>query len=148
MTSYSVERPTLRPGRTRLAHLRPEQVTIGQPVTVHTLDADGREVESPAVFVRMARNHLHLCCVLEGEGNSRPFRPTQVFPRRVAYRRWTVTLQHKAATADGSGDELVPVFVTARTELEARYEALKQIKARHGVRSNWTYRLHSISREG
>jgi hypothetical protein len=40
------------------------------------------------------------------------------------------------------------VLVHARTELEARYEALKQVRARHGERSNWSFTLHSVRREG
>lgn len=147
MTSYSVERPTRRPpARPGLAHLRPGQVTIGQPVTIHTLDEDGREVEFPAVYVRT--DGLHLRCAREGENDTRRYRPSQVFPRRVTYRRWTVTLQHKAVEADGSGNDLLPVFVNARTELEARFEALKQVRAEHGPRSNWSFTLHSVKREG
>lgn len=148
MTSYSVERPTRRPpaAHARLAHLRPGQVTIGQPVTIHTLDEDGREVEFPAVYVRT--DGLHLRCAREGENDTRRYRPSQVFPRRVTYRRWTVTLQHKAVEADGSGNDLLPVFVNARTELEARFEALKQVRAEHGPRSNWSFTLHSVKREG
>lgn len=147
MTSYSVERPTRRPRvRPGLAHLRPGQATMGQPVTIRTLDEDGREVEFPAVYVRT--DGLHLRCAKEGENQTGRYRPSQVFPRRVTYRRWTVTLQHKAVAADGDGNELYPVFVTARTELEARYEALKQVRAEHGPRSNWSYRLHSVKREG
>ncbi|QDN64483.1 hypothetical protein [Streptomyces sp. S1D4-14] len=147
MTSYSVERPTRRPGvRPGLAHLRPGQVTIGQPVTIRTLDEDGREIEFPAVYVRT--DGLHLRCAREGENDTRRYQPSQVFPRRVTYRRWTVTLQHKAVEADGSGNELLPVFVNARTELEARFEALKQVRAEHGPRSNWSFTLHSVRREG
>lgn len=144
MTSYSVERPTRqhRPGsrvRPGLVHLRPGQVTTGQPVTIRTFDADGREVEFPAVYVRT--DGLHLRCAPADGGDTRRFRPSQVFPRRVEYRRWAVT-------ADGGGDELLPVFVNARTELEARYEALKQVRTNHGPRSNWSFTLHSVKREG
>lgn len=149
MTSYPVERPTRLPGsrgRPGLAHLRPGQVTIGQPVTIRTLDADGREVEFPAVYVRT--DGLHLRCAKVDENDTSRYRPSQVFPRLVTYRRWTVTLQHKAVEADGSGNELLPVFVNARTELEARFEALKQIRAEHGLRSNWNFTLHSVRREG
>jgi hypothetical protein len=151
MTSYSVERPVRRPDqssrvRPGLVHLRSGQATIGQPVTIRTFDEDGREVEFPAVYVRT--DGLHLRCAKEDENNTHRYRPSQVFPRRVTYRRWTVTLAHKAVTSDGSGDELYPVFVVARTELEARYEALKQMRAEHGPRANWSYRLHSVKREG
>ncbi|MGW2213231.1 hypothetical protein [Streptomyces sp. NPDC001781] len=149
MTSYSVERPTRSRGtRPGLVHLRPGQATTGQPVTVRTLDEHGREVEFPAVFVRVDTNRTHLRCVAEGEDQPRRYRPSQVFPRRVTYRRWTVALRHKAIAADGSGDELLPVFVNARTELEARYEALKQVRAGHGPRASWSYTLHSVKREG
>lgn len=146
MTSYSVEQPTrsrIRPG---LAHLRPGQVTTGQPVTIRTLDEDGREVEFPAVYVRT--DGLHLRCVREDEGNARRYRPSQVFPRRVEFRRWTLTLKHRDITPDGSGNELLPVFVSARTELEARYLALLQVRSEHGERANWNFTLHSVRREG
>lgn len=152
MTSYSVERPTRsrvsRPSRVRpgLVHLRPGQATMGQPVTIRTLDENGNEVEFPAVYVRT--DGLHLRCAKEGGTETRRYRPSQVFPRRVTYRRWTVTLRFKAVAPDGSGDELLPVFVNARTELEARFEALKQIKERYGQRSNFQFRLHSVRREG
>lgn len=147
MTSYSVERPTRRPRvRPGLVHLRAGQATMGQPVTIRTLDENGRETEFPAVYVRT--DGLHLRCAKEGENETRRYRPSQVFPRRVIYRRWTVTLQHKVMADDGDGGGLYPVFVTARTELEARYEALKQVRAEHGPRSNWSYRLHSVKREG
>lgn len=145
MTSYSVERPTRRPRvRPGLAHLRPGQATMGQPVTIRTLDENGREVEFPAVYVRT--DGTHLSCIRDDEGNSRRYRPSQVFPRRVEFRRWTVTLQHQAVAADGDGNELYPVFVVARTELEARYRALVQVRALHGPRANWSYRLHSVKR--
>lgn len=148
MTSYSVERPTRSRGPVRpgLAHLHTRQVTIGQPVTIRTLDEDGREVEFPALYVRT--DGLHLRCAREGENDTRRYRPSQVFPRRVTFRRWTVTLKHKAVEADGDGNELLPVFVNARTELEARYQALKQVRAEHGPRSNWSFTLHSVKREG
>lgn len=147
MTSYSVERPVLRrPVRPGLAHLRAGQVTTGQPVTIRTLDAHGREVEFPAVYVRT--DGLHLRCQGDGDRESRRYRPSQVFPRSVVFRRWTVTLQHKNIAPDGDGNELLPVFVNARTELEARYEALKQVRAKHGERANWTFTLRSVKREG
>lgn len=147
MTSYSVERPTRRPRvRPGLVHLRAGQATIGQPVTIRTLGEDGRETEFPAVYVRT--DGLHLRCVRDDEGNARRYRPSQVFPRHVVYRRWTVTLKHKVVAADGDGNELLPVFVTARTELEARYEALKQVRARYGERSNWSFTLDSVKRGG
>jgi hypothetical protein len=151
MTSYSVERPVrrkpsgpasrVRPG---LVHLRPGEATMGQPVTIRTLDEDGDEVEFPAVYVRTDRTHLY--CAKAGEEQSRRYRPSQVFPRRETYRRWTVTLQHKAMAEDGSRDSLLPVFVSARTELEARYEALKQVRARFGARANFRFTLHSVKR--
>ncbi|MGY5634201.1 hypothetical protein ACW7N6_38315 [Streptomyces sp. UC1A3] len=151
MTSYSVERPVRRPARPAsvrpgLAHLHPNQVTTGQPVTIRTLDENGNEVEFAAVYVR--RDRTHLCCAPVDGGPSRRYRPSQVFPRRVEYRRWTVTLTHKDISEDGGGEGRLPVFVNARTELEARYAALAQIKARYGERSNWTFRLHSVRREG
>lgn len=153
MTSYSVERPVRRPAprssvRTGLVHLRPGQATIGQPVTIRTLDEDGNEVEFPAVYVRRDSNGTHLRCSKVDDNSTQRYRPSQVFPRRVEYRRWTVTLTHKNISEDGGGEGRLPVFVSARTELEARYEALKQIKARYGERSNWTFRLHSVRREG
>ena len=152
MTSYSVERPALRPARQSrvrpgLVHLRPGQATIGQPVTIRSTDEDGNEVEFPAVYVRRDSNGLHMRCVKEGENDPRRYRPSQVFPRHVTYRRWTVTLKFKAVAPDGSGDDLLPVFVNARTELEARFEALKQIKERYGERANWQFRLHTIRRD-
>lgn len=150
MTSYSVERPTrLRGSRTRpgLAHLRVGQATMGQPVTIRTLDEDGQETEFPAVYVRTDDNGLHLRCAKEGEDRTDRYRPSQVFPRRVEYRRWTVTLKHKAVEPDGDGNELLPVFVSARTELEARYGALVQVRSEHGARSNWSFTLHSVKRE-
>jgi hypothetical protein len=151
MTSYSVERPTLPRGtalRTRpgLVHLRIGQATTGQPVTIRTLDESGNEVEFPAVYVRRDSNGLHMRCSREGENQTRRYRPSQVFPRREIYRRWTVTLKHKAVEADGSGDELLPVFVNARTELEARYLALQQVRAERGPRANWSFTLHSVKR--
>lgn len=151
MTSYSVERPVRRPApqsrvRPGLVHLRPGEATPGQPVTIRTLDADGNEIEFPAVYVRTDRTHLR--CARVGENQSRRYRPSQVFPRREVYRRWTVTLAHKAMEADGSGDELLPVFVSARTELEARYEALKQVRARFGAAANLRFTLRSVKREG
>lgn len=147
MTSYSVERPTRRPRvRPGLVHLRAGQATIGQPVTIRTLDEDGRETEFPAVYVRT--DGLHLRCVREDEGNARRYRPSQVFPRRVEYRRWTVTLKHRNIAPDGDGSELLPVFVSARTELEARYLALVQVRSEHGERSSWNFTLHSVKREG
>jgi hypothetical protein len=148
MTSYSVERPTRSRGSVSpgLAHLQPRQVAIGQPVTIRTLDEDGREVEFPAVYVRT--DGLHMRCAREGENDTRRYRPSQVFPRRVTFRRWTVTLKHKNITPDGDGNELYPVFVNARTELEARYEALKQVRAKHGEQANWQFTLHSVKREG
>jgi hypothetical protein len=150
MTSYSVERPTvsLRATRPGLAHLRPGQATTGQPVTIRTYDEHGNEVEFPAVYVRMDRNGLHLRCSQEGEDTARRYRPSQVFPRRVEFRRWTVTLKHRAVQPDGDGNELYPIFVHARTELEARYRALVQVRSEHGPRSNWTFTLHSVKREG
>jgi hypothetical protein len=153
MTSYSVERPTRsRPAgsrvRTGLVHLRADQVTIGQPVTIRTVDADGNEVEFPAVYVRRDVNGLHLRCAKEGEETPQRYRPSQVFPRRVEYRRWTVTLKHKAVTEDGDGHGLLPVFVSARTELEARYKALVQVRNEHGPRASWSFTLHSVKREG
>lgn len=147
MTSYSVERPTRQPRvRPGLAHLRAGQVTTGQPVTVRTLDEDGRETEFPAVYVRT--DGLHLRCSKDGENETRRYRPNQVFPRRVVFRRWTVTLRHKSIAPDGDGNELLPVFVHARTELEARYRALVQVRAEHGPRSNWSFTLDSVRREG
>ena len=147
MTSYSVERPVRRPVRPGLAHLTLREVTTGQPVTVRTYDEQGREIEFPAVYVRRDRNGLHMLCSRDGE-NARRFRPSQVFPRRVEFRRWTVTLKHKAVTEDGDGYGLLPVFVTARTELEARYRALVQIRSERGERANWSFTLHSVKREG
>ncbi|WP_086559941.1 hypothetical protein [Streptomyces africanus] len=153
MTSYSVERParsrgsrpsSVSPG---LVHLRPGQATIGQPVTVRTFDEGGDEIEFPAVYVRMDRNGLHLRCAREDETRTHKYRPSQVFPRRVEYRRWTVTLKHKDVAPDGSGDELLPVFVNARTELEARYQALQQVRAESGPRANWSFTLHSVKRD-
>lgn len=149
MTSYSVEtppRPGRRPVRSGLVHLRPGQATMGQPVTVRTLDVDGREVEFPAVYVRT--DGLHLRCAKVDENDARRYRPSQVFPRRVEYRRWTVTLKHKAVEPDGDGNELLPVFVSARTELEARYLALVQVRTQYGERSNWSFTLHSVKQEG
>lgn len=151
MTSYSVERPVrrrsgtprVRPG---LVHLHPGEATTGQPVTIRTVDEAGNEVEFPAVYVRT--DDLHLRCAKVDDNETRRYRPSQVFPRRETYRRWTVTLQHKAMETDGGGDELLPVFVHARTELEARFEALKQVRARFGARGNWQFRLHSVKREG
>ncbi|MFH8805273.1 hypothetical protein ACH4F6_37990 [Streptomyces sp. NPDC017936] len=153
MTSYSVERPARRrPGTSRVrpgpAHLRPGEATTGQPVTIRTLGADGGEVEFPAVFVRMDGNRLHLRCIPVGEDTSRRYRPSQVFPRRVTYRRWTVTLKHRAVAPDGDGRELLPVLVSARTELEARYEAVKQVHARYGESAAGQFTLHSVKREG
>lgn len=151
MTSYSVERPTRSsrtapPARSGLVHLRHREATTGQPVTVRTLDADGHEVEFPAVYVRA--DGLHLRCRPDGEGAARRFRPSQVFPRREPYRRWTVTLRHRDVAADGNGDELLPVFVSARTELEARFEALKQVHARFGAGSAGRFTLYSVRRGG
>lgn len=153
MTSYSVERPTRsrRTGsdvRTGLVHLRPGQATTGQPVTIRTLDERGNEVEFPAVYVRRDSNGLHLRCTPEGEEQARRYRPSQVFPRRVEYRRWVVTLV--SANKPGAPDpgKLTPVRVLARTELEARYEALKQIKNRLGDAADCRFRLHSVRREG
>ncbi|WP_030247965.1 hypothetical protein [Streptomyces sp. NRRL S-455] len=151
MTSYSVERPVRQPGqpsrvRPGLVHLRPGQATPGQPVTIRTFDAAGNEIEFPAIYVRT--DGLHLRCSRDGESQTRRYRPSQVFPRHVIYRRWTVTLKHKAVAADGSGDELLPVFVNARTELEARYQALQQVRAERGPRANWSFTLHSVRREG
>lgn len=146
MTSYSVERPARRPAaRPGLAHLRSGQATVGQPVTIRTVNEDGREIEFPAVYVRT--DGLHLRCAKMNENDTRRYRPSQVFPRRVEYRRWTVTLKHKDVAPDGDGNELLPVFVNARTELEARYTALVQIRAEHGERANWTFTLHSVKRE-
>lgn len=144
MTSYSVERPV----RAGLVHLRPGQVTAGQPVTVRTVDGNGRQVEFPAVYVRMDSNKLHMRCTPEGKTTTQRYRPSQVFPRRVEYRRWTVTLRHRDVMPDGGGNELLPVFVHARTELEARYLALVQIRSEHGARANWNFTLHSVKREG
>lgn len=148
MTSYSVERPTRSRPRPGLAHLRAGQVTTGQPVTIRTLDEDGREIEFPAVYVRTDGNGLHLRCAREGENDTRRYRPSQVFPRRVEFRRWTVTLKHRNIAADGSGSDLLPVFVSARTELEARYLALVQVRSEHGERANWNFTLHSVKRKG
>lgn len=150
MTSYSVERP-VRPSRSPrvrpgLVHLNPGQATPGQPVTIRTLDPEGNEIEFPAVYVRRDVNRLHMMCTAVGEDRSRRYRPSQVFPRREPYRSWTVTLQHKDITEDTPGDGLMPVFVNARTELEARYEALKQVHARFGERVNGKFRLHSVKR--
>jgi hypothetical protein len=150
MTSYSVERPVRRPARQSsvrpgLVHLRPGQATPGQPVTIRTFDEGGNEIEFPAVYVRT--DGLHMRCAPEGENQTRRYRPSQVFPRHVVYRRWTVTLKHKAVAADGSGDELVPVFVNARTELEARYLALQKVRTEHGPRANWQFTLHSVKRD-
>lgn len=152
MTSYSVERPVRRPGRPSrvrpgLVHLRPGQATIGQPVTIRTFDEDGNEIEFPAVYVRLDSNGLHMRCAKVDESDTRRYRPSQVFPRRVEYRRWTVTLKHKAVEADGSGDELLPVSVSARTELEARYLALRQVRSERGPRATWSFTLHSVKRE-
>lgn len=147
MTSYSVEKPTRSPrARPGLVHLRPGQVTTGQPVTVRTFDADGREVEFPAVYVRT--DGLHLRCAPADGGDTRRYRPSQVFPRRVEYRRWTVTLKHKAVADDGDGDELLPVFVMARTELEARIKTVQEIRARFGYPADRRFTLHSVKREG
>jgi hypothetical protein len=151
MTSYSVERPVRRPARQSrvrpgLVHLRPGQATTGQPVTIRTFDEGGNEIEFPAIYVRT--DGLHLRCARVDENQTRRYRPSQVFPRREVYRRWTVTLKHKAVDADGSGDELYPVFVNARTELEARYLALQQVRAERGPRANWSFTLHSVKREG
>jgi transposase len=150
MTSYSVERPVRRPAASRvrpgLAHLRAGQVTTGQPVTIRTVDTDGREIEFPAVYVRT--DGLHLRCAPEDGGATRRYRPSQVFPRRVVFRRWVVTLKYRDVAPDEDGSELLPVFVNARTELEARYEALKQVRAKHGDRANWRFTLHSVRREG
>lgn len=151
MTSYSVERPTrsrrtdsrVRPG---LVHLRVGQATPGQPVTIRTLDAAGNEIEFPAVYVRTDRTHLR--CAGVDDNETRRYRPSQVFPRREMYRRWTVTLKHKAVAEDGDRDGLLPVFVSARTELEARFEALKQVRARFGEQANLRFTLHSVKREG
>ena len=154
MTSYSVERPVRRPAapptrvRSGLVHLRPGQATTGQPVTIRTVDEDGNEVEFPAVYVRRDGNGTHLRCAKVDENDTRRYRPSQVFPRREVYRRWVVTLKHKAVAEDGDGDGLLPVFVPARTELEARYEALKQVRARFGERANLRFTLHSVRREG
>ncbi|MFD8226878.1 hypothetical protein ACFV16_22205 [Streptomyces massasporeus] len=153
MTSYSVERPVRRPGhsasvRPGLVHLRPGQATPGQPVTIRTFDERGNEIEFPAVYVRMDGNRLHLRCQREDENRTQKYRPSQVFPRSVIYRRWTVTLKHKAVSEDGDGHELLPVFVNARTDLEARYLALQQIRSEHGERANWSFTLHSVRREG
>jgi hypothetical protein len=152
MTSYSVERPVRRPARQSsvrpgLVHLRPGQATIGQPVTIRTFDENGNEVEFPAVYVRQDSNGLHLRCARVDEKQTRRYRPSQVFPRREIYRRWTVTLKHKAVEADGDGHELLPVFVNARTELEARYLALQQVRSERGPRANWSFTLHSVRRE-
>jgi hypothetical protein len=151
MTGYSVERPVRRPARqsrvrSGLVHLRPGQATTGQPVTIRTFDVDGNEVEFPAVYVRT--DGVHLRCAKVDDNHTRRYRPSQVFPRRETYRRWTVTLQHKAVAEDGDGHELLPVFVNARTELEARYEALKQVRARYGERASMAFTLHSVRREG
>lgn len=147
MTSYSVERPTRPRVRPGLAHLRPGEATTGQPVTIRTFDRDGNEVETPAVYVRT--DGLHLRCQSEdGDTRTRRFRPSQVFPRRVAYREWTVTLRHTDFVPDGEGDGLLPVIVNARTELEARYEALKRIKARFGDRATAHLVFHSARRKG
>lgn len=150
MTSYSVERPTRqRPGDSRvrpgLVHLRPGQATTGQPVTIRTLDEHGSEVEFPAVYVRA--DGVHMRCVPDHEGNARRFRPSQVFPRRVAYRRWTVTLRHKAIAPDGGRDELYPVSVVARTELEARAQTLREIKHKFGEDAAGRFAFHSAKRE-
>jgi hypothetical protein len=145
-----VERPVLRPGRPSsvrpgLVHLRPGQATPGQPVTIRTFDANGDEVEFPAVYVRA--DGLHMRCARIDENDTRRYRPSQVFPRREIYRRWTVTLKHKDVAPDGDGHELLPVFVNARTELEARYLALRQVRAERGPRANWSFTLHSVERE-
>jgi hypothetical protein len=152
MTSYSVERPVRRPARQSsvrpgLAHLRFGQATIGQPVTIRTLDEDGNEVEFPAVYVRQDSNGTHMRCARVDENEARRYRPSQVFPRREIYRRWTVTLKHKAVDTDGDGQELLPVFVNARTELEARYLALQKVRTEHGPRANWQFTLHSVQRD-
>lgn len=148
MTSYSVERPVRRPGRQShirpgLVHLRPSQVTTGQPVTIRTLDAAGNEIEFPAVYLRT--DGMHLKCMGVDDNQVRRYRPSQVYPRRETYRRWTVTLKHRHATPNG--DELYPLFVPARTELEARYEALKKIKARFGERASMAFTFHSARRD-
>jgi hypothetical protein len=149
MTSYAVERPTRRPGvRPGLAHVNLNEATIGQPVTIRTYDENGHEVEFPAVYVRRDANGLHMLCAKVDENQTQRYRPSQVFPRRVEYRRWTVTLKHKAVAEDGDGYSLLPVFVTARTELEARYRALVQIRSERGPRANWAFTLHSVKREG
>lgn len=148
MTSYSVERPVRRPVRPGLVHLHPGKATPGQPVTIRTLDADGREVEFPAVYIRTDSNGLHLRCQGTEDGQTRRYRPSQVFPRRVEFRRWAVTLKHKDVAPDGSGGELYPVFVNARTEPEARYLALVKVRSEHGPRVNWSFTLHSVKREG
>lgn len=149
MTSYSVERPTrtrgpaVRPG---LVHLSAREVTTGQPVTIRTLNEDGREVEFPAVYVR--RDGYHLRCAKVGENDSRRYPPSQVFPRHVIYRRWAVTLKHKAVADDGGEDGLYELYVPARTELEARFQALKTVRALHGEQASYSFTLHSVTREG
>lgn len=150
MTSYSVERP-VRPSRSPrvrpgLVHLHPGQATPGQPVTIRTLDPEGNEIEFPAVYVRRDPNRLHMVCTAVDEDQPRRYRPSQVFPRRESYRGWTVTLRLKVTGEDGDKDSLLPVRVNARTELEARYEALRQIRSKYGYRANWRFSLHSVAR--
>lgn len=126
MTDHSVERPTRRllavpRARSGLVSLRPGQATTGQPVTVNTLDADGNTIESPAVFVRTDGTHLR--CQDTETGQTGRYRPSQVFPRHVTYRRWAVSFD-PAVPGEGA-PRVVPVY--ARTELEARFEALKRL---------------------
>lgn len=150
MTSYTVEHPARRrPGsrvRPGLVHLRAGEATMGQPVTIRTVGDDGSEVEFPAVYVRT--NGRHLSCQGLADNQVHIYRPSEVFPRRVEYRRWTVTLKHKAVTEDGDGNGLLPVFVNARTELEAQYLTLTQVRAKYGQRGNWSFTLHSVKRGG
>lgn len=142
MTSYSIERPSRSPVRPGLAHLSLNQVTMGQPVTIRTYDDHGHEVELESVYVRA--DGLHMRCSSDDQGNDEThrYRPSQVFPRRVTFRRWVVTLTR---VSDG---ELVPFEVSARTHLEARVLTVQRIRAAHGPKASYGYRLHSVKREG
>lgn len=143
MTSYSTERPTLRRSAgSGLVHLRPGQATIGQPVTIRTFDESGHEIEFQAVYIRT--DGVHMRCQGVEDGQTRRYRPSQVFPRRETYRRWRVTFRQNGRTAG----ELHPVPVVARTEMEARYEALKRLKTGFGDRASLRFTFHSAKREG
>lgn len=147
MTSYLVERPSRSP-RTApaLVHLRPGEATPGQPVTIRSTDTNGNVIrEYPAVYVRTDR--LHLRCQGVESGETRRYRPSEVFPRSVPFRRWTVTLVHRAITPDGDRGEEYPVTVSARTELEARAQAARQINDTFGNGASPRFSFRS-AREG